>query len=172
MQLNALARSHPLSCITLFKEVVLYLFKLVGNKGSAVEDYAEMAHSGVGMENREVEVCTGSQIVSLQNVSRDVKNLNLTNLDDAEKRALLAAKYDFREARIKAIEPFSNEGLTIPDRIQEMTIRVAATMLEKIDHPKDALGVCISCLEALHSLPEVQRSFSLGLSNKFSFWKE
>ena len=136
----------------------------------------EMALSGAAavMEDKQVEVFAGSPTDPMSNFSQSLKSLNLTNVYDADRIALDAAKEDFKQARIKAIEAFSNDSLDTCDRIQAMAIRVAATMLENVDHPKDALGVCISCLEELHSLPEVKESFSLEIYKgyKYPFYKE
>ena len=48
-----------------------------------------------------------------------------------------------------------------------MVIRVAATILEKVDYPEDALAACGLCLEELHSMPAVQRIFSVELEKRF-----
>ena len=162
LQLDGLARSHLLSSITLCREGVLHLFKLKSRTG---EDQVKIAQSGEGIEDRQVAVfASRSPIDRIPNLSRDLKDLKLTNLDDEEERALSAAKKDFEQARIKAIEAFKNESLPPCDRIQAMVIRVAATMLENVDHPEDALPVCISCLEELHALPEVKESFSVEIN--------
>ena len=172
LQLDGLARSHLLSSITFCREGVLHLFKL---KCSTGEDQAKITQSGEGIEGKQVAVfASRSPIDRLPNLSRDLNDLKLTNLDDAEERALSAAKKDFEQARIKAIEAFSNESLPPCDRIQAMVIRVAATMLENVDHPEDALPVCISCLEELHALPEVKESFSVEINKpfKYRYYKE
>ena len=172
LQLDGLARSHLLSSITLCREGVLHLFKLKCRTG---EDQAKMAQSGEATEGKQVAAfASRSAIDRIPNLSRDLNDLKLTNLDDAEERALSAAKKDFEQARIKAIEAFNNESLPPCDRIQAMVIRVAATMLENVDHPEDALPVCISCLEELHALPEVKESFSVEINKpfKYRYYKE
>ena len=172
LQLDGLARSQLLSSITLCKEGVLHLFKLKCRTG---EDQAKITQSGEGIEDRLVALfASRSPIDRIPNLSRDLNDLKLTNLDDTEEKALSAAKKDFEQARIKAIEAFNNESLHPCDRIQAMVIRVAATMLENVDHPEDALPVCISCLEELHALPEVKESFRVAINKpfKYRYYKE
>ena len=167
-QLNALARSYLRSSITFFREGVLHLFKL-RNKGSDEEDYTKTEHFGAGIQNKckQVEVYSVSSTNPICDVSRGLKDLKLTNLNDANRRALQDAKKNFEEARKKAVDAFNNDALSASDRIQAMVIRVSAAMLLNVDHPEDALEVCILCLEELHSLPEVQESFSRHLKKGF-----
>ena len=148
LQLNGLARSYLLSSITHYSEGVLHLFKL---KSSSNKDEMENAAYARSLTN------------PMTNVSQTLKDLTLSNLDEAETRALKAAKKAFENARKKAIDAFNNETLPIFDRIKAMAIRVAATMLANIDHPEDALIVCLKCLEELHNVKEIQDNFSLEI---------
>ena len=151
LQLNGLARSYLLSSITHYSEGVLHLFKL---KSSSNKDEMENAAYARSLTN------------PMTNVSQTLKDLTLSNLDEAEKRALKAAKKAFENARKKAIDAFNNETLPIFDRIKAMNIRVAATMLANIEHPEDALIVCLKCLEELHSVKEIQENFSLEIRRR------
>ena len=164
LQLNQLARSYLLSSITFYREGVRHLFKLKSSSNGGETENA----------GKQIEVFTGSPTNPISNVCPTLKDLRLCDLDDVEKRALLAAKKEFEKARSEAIRAFNNEGLPIFDRIQAMVIRVAATMLENVDHPEDALGVCIGCLEDLHGLHEIQENFSLEICRgyKHPFYKE
>ena len=164
LQLNQLARSYLLSSITFYREGVRHLFKLKSSSNGGETENA----------GKQIEVFTGSPTNPISNVCPTLKDLRLRDLDDVEKRALLAAKKEFEKARSEAIRAFNNEGLPIFDRIQAMVIRVAATMLENVDHPEDALGVCIGCLEDLHGLHEIQENFSLEICRgyKHPFYKE
>ena len=151
LQLNGLARSYLLSSITHYSEGVLHLFKL---KSSSNKDEMENAAYARSLTN------------PMTNVSQTLKDLTLSNLDEAETRALKAAKKAFENARKKAIDAFNNETLPIFDRIKAMNIRVAATMLANIEHPEDALIVCLKCLEELHSVKEIQENFSLEIRRR------
>ena len=53
------------------------------------------------------------------------------------------------------------------NRIQATAIRVAAKILENVDHPQEALAVCKLSLDDLHSLKRVQESFSGELTKGF-----
>ena len=79
----------------------------------------------------------------------------------------MTAKEDFHQARLKATEAFNNESLSTLNRIQATAIRVAAKILENVDHPQEALAVCKMSLEDLHSLKRVQESFSGELTKGF-----
>ena len=142
-KLEALANSTLLSSFTFYREGIRRLLKLKKNSNEGDRESAD----------RQTEV----RSTSMYQVCND---LRLHCLDDADKRALAAAKDNFKQARIKAVEAFSNEGVEILDRIQAMVIRVASTMLENVDHPEDALNVCIGCLEDLHGLKYVRETFN------------
>lgn len=93
--------------------------------------------------------------------------------EGAPSSALLDGKKAFKNAYLKATEAFSNEDLNLSGRIQAMTIRVAATILEKLEYPEDALAPCMLYLEELHCMPAVQvsfaREFMIGLKSKVPF---
>ena len=103
-----------------------------------------------------------------------VKNIQLTNLVDEEaKRALFDAKDRFSDARKKATDAFNNEALSTFHRITAIRYRVMAAMLESAADMavgtasdlrnilKRALPECEQCLQKLHSLPAVQKSFNV-----------
>ena len=105
-----------------------------------------------------------------------VKNIQLTNLVDEEaKRALFDAKDRFSDARKKATDASNNEALSTFDRITAIRYRVMAAMLESAADMavgtagdlrstlKRALPECEQCLEKLHSLPAVQKSFNVEI---------
>ena len=97
-----------------------------------------------------------------------LKNLNPAELDNS--------KREFKKAYLKATEAFNNEDLNLSGRIQAMTIRVAATILEKIEYPEDALAPCMLYLEELHSMTAVQvsfaREFMIGIKGRIPFPKK
>ena len=103
-----------------------------------------------------------------------VKNIQLTNLVDEEaKRALFDAKDRFHDARKKATDASNNEALSTFHRITAIRYRVMAAMLESAADMavgtasdlrsilKRALPECEQCLQKLHSLPAVQKSFNV-----------
>ena len=90
-------------------------------------------------------------------LAKDMKKLKVRNLDDENKRVLSDAKEAFKEARSKATDAFNKEALRVADRIQAMVIRVAATIMRRVDHLEAALEACKTCLDELHSMPDVKK---------------
>lgn len=88
--------------------------------------------------------------------------VELAKLDDSE-RALSRARREFKEAYLQATEAFNNEDLKPSGSVQAMAIRVAATILTKVEYPEDALAPCMLYLEELHSTAAVQFSFAVEL---------
>ena len=84
---------------------------------------------------------------------------SLTELDDSAVRALSDAKERFKDAARKATQAFCNEALSPRERILALRCRVAASLLEKVDSPVEALGGCKLYLEELHAMPVVKKSF-------------
>ncbi|KAL9976497.1 hypothetical protein ACROYT_G013806 [Oculina patagonica] len=157
-KLDGLARKDLLTSICLFKEGIVCLYKVLdasnGGEGTATEQ------GGQG------EVGTaGINTVSL------VRRSGLQNaLNDSGRRALSKAKKRFDDSRIKAIEAFNNVALSTSDRILAMQYRVMSTILEEIDNPKDAIAACKLCLEELHSMPAVIKSFKIEDTGGFWSW--
>ena len=105
-----------------------------------------------------------------------VQNFQLTNsVDEEAKRALSDAKDRFKLAREKATDASNNEALSTFDQITAIRYRVMAAMLESAADMavgtagelrstlKRALPECKQCLEKLHSLPAVQKSFNVEI---------
>ena len=88
-----------------------------------------------------------------------VRNESTDELDDSAVRALSDAKERFKDAARNATQAFSNEALSAGERVLALRCRVAASLLEKIDNPLDALGGCKLYLEELHAMRVVKESF-------------
>ena len=142
-QLDGLeAREDLRTSVYFFKEGVDYLFKLL-NKINSTED-GTITPQAANLE-------AGST------VSADEKLL-----EGAYQSVLFDAQERFKEASLKATEAFNNETLSTSDRIQAMVLRVAATILEKLERPEGALDACRLCLGELHCMRAVQNSFIVG----------
>ena len=159
-KLDGLARRDLLTGISYFRRGVGSLFELLekaerGSHGSAknLDD----------SRSSKAAAATGKTI----SIAKGFKKLTVTDLDDDDKRVLANSKEEFKIACLKATEAFNNEALSTSDRIQAMVIRVAATILEKVDYPQDALTACRLCLEELHSMPAVQGSFVVEFERGF-----
>ena len=62
--------------------------------------------------------------------------MKVTDLNELEHKTLFEAKQSFKKSSMNAKDAFNNEALSTPDRIQAMAVRVAATILEKVDSPE------------------------------------
>ena len=96
-------------------------------------------------------------------IAKEIRNLELSSLDESASRKLGRAKKRFEEARLEAIRAFSNEALELPDRLLAMQYRLMATILETVDNPTDALAACRVCLDELHQVPAVKEYFKVEL---------
>lgn len=164
-KLNGLARKDLNTSINHFRTGLVYLFEVLkktqcGNGGSTTEQ--NLAETD---ENNSEDRLPLS--VTAVNIPDILNRWKLADLNDADNRALSNAKECFKDAGRKATEAFSNEELETTDRIQAMVIRVAARILENVDHPSDALAACKLCLQDLHSMREVQNNFKVALDNGF-----
>ena len=144
-----------------FSKGVLLFFTLLDKERYVVESDED---SSLPISEKPVDMPCGESKAQLSSPSptERLKNLKLVE-SDGSKLAFLDAKAEFKEAYLIATEAFNNEDLRLSDRIQAMAIRVAATTLEKMEYPEDALAPCMLFLEELHSMPGVQNSFARGL---------
>ena len=139
-KLDGLSRKDLLASIGFFREGIELLYEVFEEKRSMSEYGADTAQAAC------------AEAVSL---AEGMKHLELTKY---AKRQLDNAKDRFKSAREMATIAFSNEALSISDRILAMQYRVMATVFETIDHPADAVAPCEACIEELNGLPVVQRS--------------
>ena len=163
-KLDGIARKDLLASIGFFKEGLVYLYKVKPNEedGKKTQQREDRAATPLKQE-------VGSSEASVKTVSlvEEMRSLQLTDRDNSSARALNDAKDIFKQAREKATEAFYNEGLSTSDRILAMQYRILATILEKVDRVPDALAACRFCLEELHSIPAVKKSFDIHLQQGF-----
>ena len=157
-KLDGLARKDLLTSISFFKEGIVFLYQALDNSKCGGEEGAVNQQMAMGT------VTDGAKTISLV---RGQGNSQLSDLDDSGKRALADAKKRFDDARMKATEAFNNTGLSTADRILAMQYRVMSTILQKIDNPREAIAACKLCLEELHSMPAVEKSFHVKESGGF-----
>lgn len=161
-KVDGLARRDLLTSMSYFKRGVTYLFELL-NKVESGKSGPEKSLKVHGL--RSTATTAAEKTVE---IAEGLNTLELT--DAADKRALSNSKEEFKVACLKATEAFNNEALSTFDRIQAMVIRVAATILEKVEYPEDALAACRLCLEELHSMPAVKGSFAVEFKKGFRAW--
>ena len=162
-KLNGLARKDLNTSINHFRTGLVYLFEVL-KKTQSGDDGLATEQSSVETDENNSQYRLPPSVIAV-NIPETLNRWKLADLNDADNRALLNAKDSFKDAERKATEAFSNEELEATDRIQAMVIRVAARILENVDHPEDALAACKLCLQDLHSMPEVQNNFKVALDN-------
>ena len=74
------------------------------------------------------------------------------------------AKKRFEDARLKANDAFSNEALSLKDKIFAVELRMVSEILERLDNPEIAITGCLSFLKKLHSLPAIQEVFNVYMN--------
>ena len=148
-KLDGLARKDLLASISLFKEGIELLYEVFESARSSSEHRAITAAATVGAEQFDI--------------AKEIRNLELSSLDESATRKLGRAKKRFEEARLEAIRAFSNGALELPDRLLAMQYRLMATILETVDNPTDALAACRVCLDELHQVPAVKEYFKVEL---------
>ena len=140
-KLKGLSRRDLIASICFFREGMELLYEVFEEIRSRSEYGADTAQAACA---------------DVLSHSEGMKHLKLAK---SATRQLANAKRRFESARQRATIAFSNEALSTSDRILAMQYRVMATVLERIDHPADAVLPCKVCIEELNSLPVVQRSF-------------
>lgn len=161
LKLGAGAKSDLGASLSTLKEGFI-LLKTVLVKDQSCEDSTETSDEGGEAEGSlQSDLHTSAAKLSCITsvLTRTMKNLKISDLVDSKKEALFEAKKRFSEARVHATKAFSNEALTLADRVLAMNVRLMATILEKVENPLIVLPVCRSCLEELHLMPEVKKNF-------------
>lgn len=74
-------------------------------------------------------------------------------------KEVVKAKEKFKNCKSRAELACNIPALPISDLLTAFRYRIVATIVEALGNPAEALTECWHCLEKLHSLPEVQRSF-------------
>ena len=152
-KLNGLARKDLKTSISHFKEGIELLYEVFQSARPSSE------HKIITEQAASVEAFP---------LTRKMRKLELTSMDEAATRLLSAAKERFKDARREATKAFNNEALELPHRLLAMQYRVMATILETIDNPEDSLPACKVCIEDLHNVSGVKECFKVEL--KKGFW--
>ena len=122
------------------------------------------------------------QVVSTMSMSSSVQSgiLNealvlsqaMTKLNTVSDGHFECAKKRFTDARKRATDAFSNQALSIEDRLMAAKLHVVATILECLESPETAITSCRSFLKELHGLEAIAEIFSVylnrGLMSRFN----
>ena len=156
-KLDGLARKDLLASISFFEEGIVLLYELFEKaRFDSTGDNSSVTSQGADAE----PFC----------LTRGLRQLTLTGLDEAASRKLTNAKKRFKRAREKATEAFVNEALVLSDRVLAMQYRVMSTILETVDNPTDAMAACRLCIRDLHCLPGIKECFKVELKRGFRAW--
>ena len=148
-KLDGLARKDLKTSISHFKEGIELLYEVFESARRSSE------HKTVTEQAASVEAFP---------LSREMRKLELTSMDETATRLLSTAKERFKEDRREATKAFNNEALELPDRLLAMQYRLMATILETVDNPKDSLPACKVCIEDLHDVSGVTECFKVELN--------
>ncbi|KAL9967029.1 hypothetical protein ACROYT_G025185 [Oculina patagonica] len=148
-KLYALSEKDLAASLSFFKEGIRLLYCDVFDKARSRSKYGAVATQAA---------CTEEF-----SLTKGIRTLELSELDESAAKAFYNAKGRFKKAREKATEAFNNTGLKLSDRILAMQFRVVATVLEDIDNPAVALTPCTVCIEELNSLETVRKCFDSQL---------
>ena len=152
-KLDGLARKDLKTSISHFKEGIELLYEVFESARPSSE------HKIITEQAASVEAFP---------LTRKMRKLEPTSMDESATRLLSAAKERFKDARREATKAFNNEALELPDRLLAMQYRLMATILETVDNPEDCLRPCKVCIEDLHDLSGVKECFKVEL--KKGFW--
>ena len=158
-KLEGLSRKDLLSSCTLLQEGVNILYLSLGELNlqqqalttETEDDGAKTSAMTTGVE---------SEILNeVMKLSCAMEKLKLNVNSECE-----IAKKRFEDARLKANDAFSNEALSLKDKIFAVELRMVSEILERLDNPKIAITGCLSFLKKLHSLPAIQEVFNVYIN--------
>ncbi|XP_028406578.1 uncharacterized protein LOC114529052 [Dendronephthya gigantea] len=166
-KLDGLARKDLLSSFCFLQEGINGLYQ-------SLQQFKESENGSETTEQATSAGATSSEEVGL--VSQINEVMSLTNafksLEMHSKKRYLSAIESFKLAREKATEAFSNEALSIEDRIQATQVRMMARILEKSEDPDAGVSDCLQYLKELHEIKAIQEIFSVvidgGIKSRFN----
>ena len=158
-KLEGLSRKDLLSSCTLLQEGVDLLYLSLGE--------LNLQQQALGTETEDDRAKTSAMTTGVESeILNEVMKLSCA----MEKLKLNAnseceiAKKRFEDARLKANDAFSNEALSLKDKIFAVELRMVSEILERLDNPKIAITGCLSFLKKLHSLPAIQEVFNVYMN--------
>ena len=158
-KLEGLSRKDLLSSCTLLQEGVDLLYLSLGE--------LNLQQQALGTETEDDGAKTSAMTTGVESeIMNEVMKLSCA----MEKLKLNAnseceiAKKRFEDARLKANDAFSNEALSLKDKIFAVELRMVSEILERLDNPKIAITGCLSFLKKLHSLPAIQEVFNVYMN--------
>ncbi|XP_028406525.1 uncharacterized protein LOC114529004 [Dendronephthya gigantea] len=166
-KVDGLARKDLLSSLSFLQEGINGLYQLL-------QKFKESENGSESTEQATSAGATSSQeTVSVSQINEVVSLVNAFNsLKIHSKERFKSAKKSFQLAREKATEAFSNEALSIEDRIQATQVRMMARIFENSEDPDAGVSDCLHYLEELHGIKAIQEMFSVaidgGIKSRFN----
>ena len=156
-KIDTFAQGDLKTSVSFFKEGLVFLKDALSTEISETDRRAE------GREAKSPPTFPGIITTVVDNLPvlvKKLRDLNLADLDESRRKALLNAEKKLDNANCKATAAFHNDTLTPSDRIVAMALRLMATTLAKTaENPGSVLEVCRSNVEELHSAAIVQENF-------------
>ena len=156
-KIDTFAQGDLKTSVSFFKEGLVFLNDALSTEISETDRRAE------GKEAKSPPTFPGIITTVVDNLPvlvKKLRDLNLADLDESPRKALLNAEKKLDNANCKATAAFHNDTLTPSDRIVAMALRLMATTLAKTaENPGSVLEVCRSNVEELHSAAIVQENF-------------
>ena len=151
-KLDGLARKDLFASISFFEEGIELLC-----------DVFENTRLTSAYDPETAQVATGPASSEIFSLTRAMRKLKFTGLNEATTSMLNDAKKRFERARERATEAFVNEALELSERVLAMRYRIMSTILETVDNPANALPACKLCVEDLHRVSGVKDCFTVEL---------
>ena len=163
LKLDNQARKDLGSSISFYKEGLEILNEVLNNiKRRTTKELFE--EEGTEAESIGAQSTLNTKTDFLHAVTNNYERLKLADLNERERSIFEKAKKPFADAAYKAAEAFSNGELRTSERIQSMSIRIMAKILENMEDASIALLSCRSFLRELNSLSDVQDIFRLAVT--------
>ncbi|KAM7439371.1 hypothetical protein ABFA07_011250 [Porites harrisoni] len=163
LKLDNQARKDLGSSISFYKEGLEILNEVLNNiKRRTTKELFE--EEGTEAESIGAQSTLNTKTDFLHAVTNNYERLKLADLNERERSIFEKAKKPFADAAYKAAEAFSNGELRTSERIQSMSIRIMAKILENMEDASIALLSCRSFLKELNSLSDVQDIFRLAVT--------
>ena len=163
LKLDNQARKDLGSSISFYKEGLEILNEVLNNiKRRTTKELFE--EEGTEAESIGAQSTLNTKTDFLHAVTNNYERLKLADLNERERSIFEKAKKPFADAAYKAAEAFSNAELRTSERIQSMSIRIMAKILENMEDASIALLSCRSFLKELNSLSDVQDIFRLAVT--------
>ncbi|CAB4022386.1 Hypothetical predicted protein [Paramuricea clavata] len=159
-KLDGLSRKDLLSSYTFLKQGI-ELLNVSLNK--SIDE-----QKGVGKSSDDQVASTMSSSVQSGILNEAlVLSQAMTKLNTVSDGHFECAKKRFKDARKRATDAFSNQALSIEDRLMAAKLHIVATILECLESPETAIASCLSFLKELHGLEAIAEIFSVYLNRGF-----